>query len=119
MVADLTAQVAEHYELPGGAVFPESIGVDAATGDAYVGSLADRTLYRLAAGGGAQVWSPPGQDGRGSAAGVKADSRGKLCFPGHDRPPGCSAAGRERPAGPDGRQPVPSVHGRGHPGRGQ
>ena len=78
MVADLTAQLAERYELPGGAVFPESIGVDAATGDAYVGSLADGTLYRLAAGGGVQVWSPPGQDGRGSAAGVKADSRGRL-----------------------------------------
>jgi hypothetical protein len=35
------------YELPGDAVFPESVGMDTATGDAYVASLAlsrDRLL---------------------------------------------------------------------------
>jgi sugar lactone lactonase YvrE len=78
MVTDVTAQVMGRFELPGGAVFPESIGVDPATGDAYAGSLADGTLYRLAVGGEVSVWSPPGQDGRGSAAGVKIDRRGRL-----------------------------------------
>jgi len=46
MPTEILAQVAGSYELPGKAVFPESIGVDGATGDAYVGSLADGSLYR-------------------------------------------------------------------------
>jgi Cu-Zn family superoxide dismutase len=78
MFTDMTAQVTDRFELPGEAVFPESIGVDPASGDAYAGSLADGTLYRLAADGEVSVWSPAGQDGRGSAAGVKADPRGRL-----------------------------------------
>ena len=78
MPAEFVAQVAGSYELPGEAVFPESIGVDAATGDAYVGSLADGSLYRLTGAGKAQVWGAGGQDGRGSVAGVKVDARGRL-----------------------------------------
>jgi superoxide dismutase, Cu-Zn family len=67
------------FELPGEAVFPESIGVDPVSGDAYAGSLSDGTLYRLpAAGGRAQVWSAAGADGRGSVAGVKVDRGGRL-----------------------------------------
>jgi sugar lactone lactonase YvrE len=65
-------------ELPGDSVFPESVGVDGATGDAYVGSLADGTLYRIAAGGDVDVWSGAGADGRRSVAGVKIDGRGRL-----------------------------------------
>jgi sugar lactone lactonase YvrE len=76
--AEITAHLAGTYELPGEAVFPESIGVDAATGDAYVGSLADGTLYKLTADGQAELWGAGGQDGRGSVAGVKVDDRGRL-----------------------------------------
>jgi sugar lactone lactonase YvrE len=66
-------------ELPGDTVFPESVGADPSTGDAYVGSLADGTLYRLAAGADvAEVWSPAGADGRTSVAGVKIDRAGRL-----------------------------------------
>ena len=78
MPAEIAAQVLGSYELPGEAVFPESIGVDAATGDAYVGSLADGTLYRLTGADTAELWAAGGQDGRGSVAGVKVDARGRL-----------------------------------------
>lgn len=78
MQAEILAQAADTYELPGEAVFPESIGVDAATGDAYVGSLADGSLYRLTSAGRAELWERGGQDGPGSVAGVKVDARGRL-----------------------------------------
>lgn len=84
MATEIAAQVAGRYELPGEAVFPESIGVDAATGDAYVGNLADGTLYRLTGAGTAEVWGPGGQDGRGSVAGVKVDARRRLWAAGGD-----------------------------------
>jgi hypothetical protein len=63
MPTEILAQVPESYELPGEAVFPESIGMDGATGDAYVGSLADGALYRLTGASKAQVWGVGGQDG--------------------------------------------------------
>jgi sugar lactone lactonase YvrE len=75
--AEITAHLVGTYEQPGEAVFPESIGVDAATGDAYVGSLADGTLYKLTAGQ-AELRGAGGQDGRGPVAGVKVDDRGRL-----------------------------------------
>lgn len=78
MPTEILVQPTDTYELPGEAVFPESIGVDAATGDAYVGSLADGSLHRLTSAGKAELWEPGGQDGRGSVAGVKADARGRL-----------------------------------------
>jgi Cu-Zn family superoxide dismutase len=68
----------QRFELPGSAVFPESVGVDPGTGDAYVGSLADGALYRLTRDGSAALWSPPGKDERHSVAGVKLDRRGRL-----------------------------------------
>jgi superoxide dismutase, Cu-Zn family len=84
MPAEVAAEVTSSYELPGEAVFPESIGVDAVTGDAYVGSLVDGTLYRLTGAGTAGVWAAGGQDGRGSVAGVKVDTRGRLWAAGGD-----------------------------------
>jgi superoxide dismutase, Cu-Zn family len=78
MPASIEAQVVGSFELPGEAVFPESIGVDAVTGDGYVGSLADGTLYRLTRSGQVEVWSSGGHGGRGSVAGVKVDARGRL-----------------------------------------
>jgi superoxide dismutase, Cu-Zn family len=78
MPAEIAAQVVGTYELPGEAVFPESVGVDPVTGDAYVGSLADGTLYKLTSNGKTDPWGAGGQDGRGSVAGVKVDARGRL-----------------------------------------
>lgn len=78
MPEKLTARIINRYELPGQEVFPESIGVDPVTGDAYVGSLADGTLYRLGAAGQAEVWSGAGYEGRVSVAVVKVDSRQRL-----------------------------------------
>jgi sugar lactone lactonase YvrE len=78
-VATKTATTAvQTFEIPGDAVFPESVGVDPATTEAYVGSLADGTLYRLRDGVEAEVWSPAGADGRSSVAGVKVDLSGRL-----------------------------------------
>lgn len=78
MPKETEAQIVGLHELPGKSVFPESIGVDALSGDAYVGSLGDGTLYRLTGGGEVAVWSAGGQGGRGPVAGVKIDVRGRL-----------------------------------------
>ncbi len=79
MPTAMTTTVLSSYSLPGNSVFPESVGLDPSTGDAYVGSLADGTLYRLPASGeAAEVWSEAGADERGSVAGVKIDPRGRL-----------------------------------------
>ena len=80
MPIDIRVDPIRVYDLPGEAAFPESVGVDPETGDAYVGSLADGSLYRLpkAAGGVAEVWSPPGEGGRTQVAGVKVDTSGRL-----------------------------------------
>jgi sugar lactone lactonase YvrE len=77
-VREIRCSAAQTYELPGVAVFPESIGVDPAAGDAYVGSLADGALYRLTPGGEVELFSPAGADGRKSVAGVKVDRSGRL-----------------------------------------
>lgn len=67
------------YELPGTAVYPEGIGLDARTGDTYVGSFADGSVYRAAAGATrAEVFLPAGADGRETANGVKVDAEGRL-----------------------------------------
>jgi sugar lactone lactonase YvrE len=68
----------EVLTIPGAAVFPESVGVDATSGEAYVGSLADGALYRLTPSGEAELWSPAGADGRSTVAGVKVDPHGRL-----------------------------------------
>jgi Cu-Zn family superoxide dismutase len=79
MPTETTTKALSIYALPGGSVFPESVGLDPSTGDAYVGSLADGALYRLPAGGEApELWSGAGADGRGSVVGVKVDARGRL-----------------------------------------
>ena len=82
MPAEIEAELIRVLELPGAAVFPESVGIDPATGDAYVGSLADGSLYRLAPGGTsdqkAETWSSAWDGGRTSVAGVKVDDAGRL-----------------------------------------
>jgi Cu-Zn family superoxide dismutase len=72
------AAAVQTFELPGDAVFPESVGIDPASGDAYVGSLADGALYRLTSAGEVELWSRAGEDGRGSVAGVKVDGSRRL-----------------------------------------
>jgi Cu-Zn family superoxide dismutase len=59
-------------------VFPESAGVDPATGDVYAGSLADGALYRLSPEGGFELFSAAGEGGRSSVAGVNVDAHGRL-----------------------------------------
>jgi Cu-Zn family superoxide dismutase len=80
--AEIEAELIQVLELPGAAVYPESIGIDPATGDAYVGSLTDGSLYRLAGGGirdgKAEIWSGAGVGGRTSVAGVKVDDDRRL-----------------------------------------
>ncbi len=78
MPIETETTVAETFTLPGEDIFPESVGVDPATGDAYVGSLANGALYRLRSGGEAEIWSPAGDDDRGSVAGVKVDPQRRL-----------------------------------------
>ncbi|MFE7719956.1 hypothetical protein ACFU44_13045 [Nocardia rhizosphaerihabitans] len=67
------------YELPGTAVYPEGIAVDTRSGDSYVGSFADGTVYRAAAGAErAEVFLPAGTDGRKTTNGVRVDRDGRL-----------------------------------------
>ncbi|MFD3509140.1 SMP-30/gluconolactonase/LRE family protein [Nocardia sp. NPDC058666] len=67
------------YELPGNAVYPEGIALDARNGDTYVGSFADGAVYRAAAGDSrAEVFLPAGTDGRKTANGMKVDRSGRL-----------------------------------------
>ena len=78
MTTETQIAVVQTFMLPGDAVFPESVGVDQETGDAYVGSLADGALYRLTADGQVELWSVAGQGGRNSVAGVKIDAQRRL-----------------------------------------
>jgi superoxide dismutase, Cu-Zn family len=76
--SETTRSAVQTFELPGEQVFPESVGVDPASGEAYVGSLEDGALYRLSGAAQLEVWSPAGADERKSVAGVKVDSQGRL-----------------------------------------
>jgi WD40 repeat protein len=71
-------EAVEVFALTGEAVFPESIGVDPGSGDAFAGSLADGTIYRIARSGDVSVFSGAGAGGRASVAGVKIDPSGRL-----------------------------------------
>ncbi|KAF0849074.1 SMP-30/gluconolactonase/LRE family protein [Nocardia caishijiensis] len=67
------------YELPGTAVYPEGIALDSRTGDSYVGSYADGTVFRAAAGAKtAEVFLPAGADGRKTTNGLRVDRDGRL-----------------------------------------
>lgn len=75
---DIPTAVSATFELPGDTVFPESIGIDRASGAAYVGSLADGTIYRLDPSGQTDTVSAAGADERRSVAGIKVDGGGRL-----------------------------------------
>lgn len=67
------------FTLPGEQVFPEGIAADPRTGTVYVGSYKDGTVYRARSGGrAAEVFLPPGTDGRHTANGLRVDGHGRL-----------------------------------------
>ncbi|MEV0682879.1 superoxide dismutase [Nocardia sp. NPDC050378] len=67
------------YELPGAAVYPEGIALDARTGTTYVGSYADGTVFRAGADATtAEVFLPAGADGRKTTNGLRVDRDGRL-----------------------------------------
>ncbi|TLF75165.1 SMP-30/gluconolactonase/LRE family protein [Nocardia cyriacigeorgica] len=67
------------FELPGDRVYPEGIAADERTGDIYVGSFGDGTIYRAAPGAErAEVFLPSGTDGRKTANGLRVDRDGRL-----------------------------------------
>lgn len=74
-----TPTLSTAYELPGAAVYPEGIAVDARTGDSYVGSYADGSVYRATdAATRAEVFLPAGADGRKTTNGLRVDHEGRL-----------------------------------------
>ena len=75
------------YTLPGDAVFPEGVAYDAATGDFFVGSTRDGTVYRgnvQDSGGELEVFLAAGTDGRTGVTGMKVDAQGRLFIAGRN-----------------------------------
>ena len=75
------------YPLPGDEVFPEGIALDEATGDFFVGSTTDGTIFSSNVsrpGTEAGVFSEGGSDGRTTAIGMKTDGAGRLFVAGGD-----------------------------------
>jgi hypothetical protein len=88
-----TAASVGRYVLPGEAVYPEGIAYDPKTGDFYVGSTTDGTIFKQNAGldeGEAEVLLEPGGDGRDTAVGTKVDDRQRLFIAGGDTGPSWS-----------------------------
>lgn len=64
----------DSYVLPGDTVFPEGIDYDAETGDYFVSSTTDGTIFRgYDRDGTASVFLPGGTDGRTTAIGLKVE----------------------------------------------
>jgi sugar lactone lactonase YvrE len=73
------ARVTTAYELPGPEVYPEGIAVDPYTGDVYVGSYRDGTIFKMSPGRRvAERFLPAGADGRTGALGLKVDQDKRL-----------------------------------------
>lgn len=67
------------FELPGDMVYPEGVTYDGRTGEFYVGSTGDGTIFRGdVVTGEVEVFSEGGSDGRTIAVGMKIDGTGKL-----------------------------------------
>ena len=71
------------FALPNGGGFPEGVVYDEATGDFYVGSTVDGTIYRGNIETGTVAVFLPGQPGRG-AVGLALDDSGRLFVAGGD-----------------------------------
>jgi sugar lactone lactonase YvrE len=79
------ASGAERYVLPGAQVFPEGVAYRSDTGDFYVGSTADGTVFRGNVEGGSKeagVFLEPESDGRTTAIGMEVDEEGRLFIAG-------------------------------------
>jgi sugar lactone lactonase YvrE len=82
-----TAASVGRYVLPGEAVYPEGIAYQEETGDFFVSSTTDGTIFRGNAGldeGDAELFLEPGGDGRETAVGMKVDEGGRLFIAGGD-----------------------------------
>src|SRR5262245_51312751 len=67
------------YILPGNAVFPEGVAFQDSTGNFYVSSTTDGTIFRgHVKDETAEIFLPGGADGRTTATGLKVDSAGRL-----------------------------------------
>ena len=76
---------AERYVLPGEQVFPEGVAYRSETGDFYVGSTTDGTVFRGNVEGGpkeAKVFLEPESDGRTTAIGMEVDKERRLFIAG-------------------------------------
>jgi sugar lactone lactonase YvrE len=79
------ASGAERYVLPGEQVFPEGVAYRSDTGDFYVGSTTDGTVFQGNVERGskeAEVFLEPESDGRTTAIGMKVDEEGRLFIAG-------------------------------------
>ncbi|MFE6859108.1 SMP-30/gluconolactonase/LRE family protein [Nocardia sp. NPDC057668] len=73
------ARISTAYELPEERAYPEGIAVDGRTGDVYVGSFTTGAIYRGTSGNPkAEIFLPPGADGRRTANGLRVDASGRL-----------------------------------------
>ncbi|MEU7554294.1 SMP-30/gluconolactonase/LRE family protein [Streptomyces sp. NPDC044571] len=73
------SRITTAFTLPGQKVYPEGIATDPRNHTVYVGSYADGTVYRARPGrAAAEVFLPPGTDGRHTANGLRVDLRGRL-----------------------------------------
>lgn len=98
------AASAASYVLPGEEVFPEGIAYEAATGDFFVGSTTDGTVFRgsvATEGEEAEVFLEPGSDGRETAVGMKVDPMGRLFIAGGTR---ARSSSTTRPRGSSSRR---------------
>jgi len=78
--------VAEAYTIPGEEVFPEGVAYDEETGDFFVGSTTDGTIFRGNVDGGPaemEVFLEPGGDDRETAVGLEVEG-GRLYVAGGD-----------------------------------
>ncbi|MFJ3928000.1 SMP-30/gluconolactonase/LRE family protein [Streptomyces sp. NPDC090022] len=77
--AHAAERISTAFVLPGAKVYPEGITTDRRTGDVYVGSYADGTVYRARPGSRrAEVFLAAGTDGRDTANGLTVDPQGRL-----------------------------------------
>ena len=79
----LAAPQTRQYVLPGSAVFPEGIAFEESTGDFFVSSTTDGTIFRAdVADETAHEFLAGGGDGRTTAIGVAVDGSGRLFIAG-------------------------------------
>jgi sugar lactone lactonase YvrE len=83
----MEAASTERYVLPGEQVFPEGVTYQSDTGDFYVSSTTDGTVFRGNVEGDSkrtEVFLEPGTDGRKTATGMEVDAEGRLFIAGGD-----------------------------------